>query len=49
MNDLEKIFQSAEKSSQLPMLTERLNILHETGSILLKVIHFSFIEKNIFN
>ncbi|UJR29724.1 hypothetical protein I4U23_017273 [Adineta vaga] len=36
MYDLENIFRPLENSSPLPMLNERLNVLHETGSILLK-------------
>ncbi len=51
IDELENIFRPSENSSRLPMLTERLNVLHETGSILLKVIHFIylFISKNSFN
>ena len=41
----EQIFNPSEGSSPLPMLTERLNVLHETGSILLQVS--STHEKNI--
>jgi hypothetical protein len=38
MSELEKIVQPAENSSPLPLLNERLAVLHETGAILLKVI-----------
>jgi len=43
IDDLEKIFHPSGTSSSLPMLSERLNVLHETGSILLKEYggHFS--------
>ncbi|CAF5001456.1 unnamed protein product, partial [Rotaria sp. Silwood1] len=43
MDELENIFRSSVNSSRLPMLTERLNVLHETGAILLKEYggHFS--------
>lgn len=37
MEELENLFGSTEKGSRLPMLNERLTVLHETGSILLKV------------
>jgi hypothetical protein len=40
MDELENIFRPSHNSSKLPMLIERLNILHETGSILVKVIYF---------
>jgi hypothetical protein len=43
MDQLENIFRSTENSSRLPMLNERLNVLHETGSILLKVNFILFI------
>ncbi|CAF1069224.1 unnamed protein product [Rotaria sordida] len=36
IDQLKYIFRSIENSSQLPMLNERLNILHETGSVLVK-------------
>ncbi|CAF4395023.1 unnamed protein product, partial [Adineta steineri] len=36
IDQLEDIFRSTENSSKLPMLTERLNVLHDTGSILIK-------------
>jgi hypothetical protein len=42
MDELENIFRSSVNSSRMPMLTERLNVLHETGSILLKVIYFTY-------
>lgn len=37
IDQLKYIFRPAENSSELPMLNERLNILHEIGPILLKV------------
>ncbi|CAF1933450.1 unnamed protein product [Rotaria magnacalcarata] len=42
-DQIKYIFRSTENSSELPMLNERLNILRETGSILLKEYdgHFS--------
>ena len=39
--EFEQIFNSSEGSSPLPMITERLNVLHETGAILVQV---SFID-----
>lgn len=40
MEQLENLFGSREKGSCLPMLNERLNVLHETGSIMVKVNSF---------
>jgi hypothetical protein len=46
MEQLENIFRSTDESTRLPMLNERLNVLHETGSILVKVnLFYSFILK----
>ena len=42
MNDLENIFRPLDNSPPLPMLNERLNVLHETGSILLQVCYLIF-------
>jgi len=43
MDEMENIFRSIDSSSQLPMLTERLNVLHDTGLILFQKYggHFS--------
>jgi len=50
MNELENIFRSTKNSSELLMLNERLKILHENGSILIKVNLFDiFILKKFFN
>jgi hypothetical protein len=50
MSELENIFRSTEDSSLIPMINERLNVLHETGLILVKVIHLIFfILKKFFN
>ena len=49
MEELENLFESTEKGSRLPMLNERLSVLQETGSILLKVNLFKkYIEKEDF-
>ena len=46
MEQLENIFRSTDESTRLPMLNERLNVLHEAGSILVKVnLFYSFILK----
>jgi hypothetical protein len=46
MEQLENIFRSTDESTRLPMLNERLNVLHETGSILVKVnLFYSFVLK----
>ena len=42
MDELEKIFQPLDNSSRLPMLNERLNILHEIGSIFVMIISFIY-------
>ena len=42
MEELEDLFQSTGKRSRLPMLNERLSVLHDTGSILLKVNSINF-------
>ena len=44
MYDLEKIFRPEQNSSPLPMLNERLNVLHETSSILFKEYNGHFIH-----
>lgn len=43
IEQLQSICQSEENSAELPMLNQRLNVLHETGTILLKVcLYFLF-------
>jgi len=50
MEQFESIVKPEEHTAKLPMLNERLNVLHETGTILLKVCFNDYlIEKRIFS
>ena len=50
MEQFESIVKPEEHTVKLTMLNERLNVLHETGTILLKVCFNDYlIEKRIFS